>query len=234
MEKIKKLLTAPILGTAVFLLVLLGLFYLQGFDKQSLSLIISVYGGFVATMLGLYVSLYYTREREKDQEKEINKKIMIGSLKLLWSELDLNSRSLKNLVKGYTEMPKIHEALYDNFTFLSTYCEGIKFQVFYGLISSGDMNEISKKDDIFNALQQAYYNLELMLNGIKMTSLIYRDLDSHPKPTSTDIELCWGLLEQEISKGKRTLEFVDKAKSVITDYLTEQGVTFTENRTSTS
>lgn len=230
MNKLRKFALSPITGSIFFLVVLVLLFYFYGVRNNSFELFVGIYGAFVATLLGIYISLYYTREQTKKQENRSTEKITVGALKLLWSELDLNKGSLKYLLEGYKTLPKIDEALYENFVFLSTYGRGIKFDVFYGLISSGAMSEISKDDDIFNALQQAYYNTELMIDGIRMTEQVYKYFNDNPKKTSRDIELMWSLLDLEIKKVERTIKMIDTAGDLLQRYLSVRGVTFSKDK----
>jgi len=151
MYKLKKILVSPLIGTIILITILLTLSYFYIPKYNSLGFLIGIYGAFVATLLGVYVSLYYSREHTKEQEIKVVEKVMIGSLKMLWSELDLNKNSLENLIAGYETMPREHENIFENYKFLSVFCGGIKFEVFYGLISSGAMNDISRNDSVFNS-----------------------------------------------------------------------------------
>lgn len=49
------------------------------YTNKLLELVINVYGAFVATLIGVYISVYYSNKQSKDAEGITHKKIMLGS-----------------------------------------------------------------------------------------------------------------------------------------------------------
>ena len=230
MKTIKKSATKIII-VSVSLLVLVGLLICivnRKEENKSLEIAIQIYGAFLATLFGVYLSLYYSKKEEKERQKYESDKILQGSLKLVWSELDLNSTTLNNLINGLKSMPRNLNKLYEQYNFLIESAKNIKYQTFYSLVSSSAINEICLNDDIFNPLQQAYYNTELTVNGLNISTQVFKDYADQPLNTipSEFRTIAFNLLDKETSKVERTLKLVDKAKKVISEYLKTKGVTF--------
>ncbi len=232
-----KALVTSILISLLLILILIYLllkwYLIYGFNNKALELIIQIYGTFIATLLGVYISLYYSRKRDRERDEKQNQKIMLGYLKVIWSELDINEDVLKFLYEGLKTMPRIVTKLYDQISFLIEHCKGLKNKAFYGSISSGAISEISTDNDIFNNIQQAYYNTELAQNGLNLTTQAYKDLANPQfvKNLPEQEKLAFEILNKEIEKVSRTIELVEKAKKTIFNYLKKEGVTFSKQET---
>lgn len=204
-------------------------YVLSNYNNKLLEQIIQIYGAFVATMLGVYFSLYFSRWQESEKTKKNEEQAMLGSLKIIWSELDINEDIFNNLKSGLEDMPKISTNLYTQQSYLIKYCSGLKSKAFYATMSSGTINIIANHQNIFNALQQAYYNIELTQSGLDLTNEIYRDLaDKEFAAQNPDIvRNAFDMLTKEIKKVKRTIQMISEAKKITFDYLVSKGVTFT-------
>lgn len=138
--------------------------------------------------------------------------------------------------EGLKSMPRIVPKLYNQYIFLLEHGKSIKRDSFYGIITSGGMNEISKNDNIFNALQQAYYNMELAMSGLSLTGEIYKDFDGVKTENvpSDIVNTMFVILDKEIDKLGRTVEFIEIAKHIVFEYLSDRGVTFSEDELSSN
>lgn len=231
MKKIELIPLEISLGLVLILLLLLLEYQRVNYVDKLLEFIIQIFGAFVATFLGVYFSLYYTKKQEKEKEERDSNKVFLGSLKLLWAEMDLNGKAVKNILEGFKSMPRIVPKLYNQHIFLLEHSKSIKTNSFYGVITSGGMNEISKNDNIFNALQQAYYNMEMAINGLTLTGEIYKDFDGIKAENvpSDIVNTMFLILDKEIDKLGRTVDFIERAKHIVFEYLSDRGVTFSED-----
>ncbi len=202
-------------------------------SKQSfLSLIIQVYGGFMATLFGVYISLLASKQEGNQKEERALHKTMLGSLKIIWSELDLNERALNHLIEnGLEKIQRELFSMHDSLDFLINSTGEFKSKAFYGCITSGAINDISQNGKIFNGLQQAYYNLELSytsLIGLRSYYEEYKDknyLTDYPDQRTAAIKQ----IDLLIEKLKKTLKMVIYAKKEVYIYLEGRGVIFTED-----
>lgn len=221
------------LSICLIFLIALEIFFIiyiySEYNNQIYTLIIEIYGAFVATFWGVYFSLYYSKKEEKEKEAIISKKIILGTLKLIYSELDINNIYLKNVLDGLISMPRSLAQLYTQLSFIIDRSKGIKSNALYAAISSGDMHEISKDDLIFNAIQQAYYNIDLGLNGLSLTLNIYKDFVNIDEERIEQAlkEKAVTILDKEIESIGRVIGWVKKAEKILHEYLTSQGITFT-------
>lgn len=196
--------------------------------KEFLEMVLTIFGAFIATLFGVFLSLRYTKKHEKEKESDLNQKILLGSLKLIYSELDFNTKIIDNVIEGLRSMPRSAGLLYDNYNLLIHESNSTKYQCFYGTISSGNMNVISQHEDIFNALQQAYYNLELTMKGLILSQEVYKDFKGikedaiHPEIVGR----LYVILDDELTKATYAREYVMLAKGKLSDYLSSYGITF--------
>jgi hypothetical protein len=223
------------LNLSLLLIIILSTFLLivqkQVSNLDFLKTIIELFGAFVVTFLGVYISISYTKKSDQEKEKKEREKVYIGGLKLLASELSLNEQPLIPLSEAIDNIPDEPGKFYDNYGFLLEMTRDIKTDVFYGLVSSGAMDEISKSEDIFNKVQQAYYNTQKSINGIGLSREVFVDFANKPVATIPQdwIIMAKGIINNESLKLKRTIEMVQEAKKTIIDELGKYGVTFTEN-----
>ena len=163
------------LGSILILLLLLLALQEQTTNSEILKLVTELYGAFVVTFLGVYVSISYSKKQEREKEERDTQKVYISSLKLLASELSFNEQTLSQLVEGFTTMPRIASQYYDQYGMLLQNARKAKTDVFYSLISSGAMEEISKSDKILNDSQLALYNTIDAINGLKTSRNVFKD-----------------------------------------------------------
>jgi hypothetical protein len=199
------------------------------FNSKLLELIIQIYGSFVATLFGVYLSLYFSKKQDRQNTAEKIQQTMLGSLKVIWSELDINEEILRNLNDGLKNMPRNITKLYEQQSYLIEHVKALKYKAFYSTMSSGAINIISNHPDIFNDLQQAYYNLEMTQNGLNLTNQAYKDLidlkfaEQNPELVAA----AFSMLYQERLKVDRTIAMIVKAKKSTSKYLKSKGVIFT-------
>lgn len=221
------------------LLILILLLFLLALQNQltnieMLKFIIEVYGTFVATLLGVYISLGLTKKMDRENEEKSNRKTMLGNLKVIWSELDVNEDILKNLLEeGLKKMPRIAHQLYAQQSYLIKHAEGLKNKAFYSTMSSGAINIISEHNNIFNDLQIAYYNTELTQKGLVLSNETYRDLavPGFALRNPDLVSSAFAILDGETAKVERTISLVKKAKKTVYDYLTANGTRFSREET---
>jgi hypothetical protein len=199
-------------------------------NLEFLKLVTELYGAFVVTFLGVYISLFYSKKQDREKSKEDQEKVYVSSLTLLASELSLNEQPLKALNDAISHLPKEPNKLYENYGFLLEMTKDIKNDVFYNLISSPGMTEISRKFDIFNKVQQAYFNTIKAINGLSLSRevfLNYYDFDITIIPPEL-IDRASEIVNQEVAKLSRTLEMVQEAKKIIIKELETYKIVFVD------
>ena len=181
--------------------------------------------------MGVSISFSYSKKSDQEKEREEREKIYIGGLKLLASELSLNEQPLMPLSEAIDDIPDEPGKYYDNYGFLLEMTRDIKAEVFYSLVSSGTMDEISKSEDIFNKIQQAYYNTQKTINGIGLSREVFKDFADKPVASIPQdwIDMAKGIINNESQKLKRTIEMVKDARIAIEKELKKYGVVFREN-----
>lgn len=214
----------------IILLILLLILQKQISSSNFLHVVIELFGAFVVTFMGVYISINYTKKSDQEKERKEREKVYVGGLKLLASELRLNEQLLPPLNDTIDTIPDNPDKYYDNYGFILEMAHGIKTDVFYNLISSGTIHEISRSDDIFNKVQQAYYNIQGSINGISLSRKVFEDFADKPINTIPQslIDMAKGIINNESQKLKRTIEMVRVAREEIEKELSaEYGVTFT-------
>ncbi len=211
---------SPLNISLALILVLLLLFLaLQGQSSNSgmLRLLTELYGAFIVTFLGVYISISYSKKQESEREEKDRVKVYLGALKLLASELDLNEQPLKTLSQAIYDIPREPDKYYDNYGFILEMTRDIKSDIFYSLIASGSMDEVSKSEVIFNKIQQAYYNTSKAINGIGLSREVFKDYEINSKlPTFPQwLAMASGMIKQEADKVKMAQEMVTSAKEEI-------------------
>ncbi len=214
----------------LILVLLLILLALQGQTTNSdiLKLVTELSGAFVVTFLGVYVSVSYSKKQEREKEERDAQKVYVSSLKLLASELSFNEQTLSQLVEGFATMPRTASRYYDQYGMLLQNARKVKTDVFYSLISSGAMEEISKSDKILNDSQLALYNMIDAINGFKTSRNVFKDYYNKTNIPPNIVAIADGLVDKEYKKIVRALGMVASAKEEIVSELGEYGVTFTE------
>ena len=216
------------LGSILILLLLLLALQEQTTNSEILKLVTELYGAFVVTFLGVYVSISYSKKQEREKEERDTQKVYISSLKLLASELSFNEQTLSQLVEGFTTMPRIASQYNHQYGMLLQTPRKPKTDVFYSLISSGAMEEISKSDKILNDSQLALYNTIDAINGLKTSRNVFKDYYNKADIPPNFVATADGLVNQEYQKTVRALGMVTSAKEEIVRELGKHGVTFTE------
>lgn len=221
-----------LLNISLILILILALLLLelqkQTTNAEILKLGIEIYGACVATFLGVYISLSYSRKQEADKKEEDRRKVYLGALKLLASELSLNEQPLKTLSEAISNLPPEPSKYYNNYGFLLEMTRDIKYDVFYSVIASGSMDEVSKTETIFNKVQQAYFNTIKAINGISLSREVLKDyLEVSRTPAfPVWLERITGMIEQETDKIKRAQQMVTSAKEEIIAELKKYDVSF--------
>lgn len=217
-----------IIAILLLLLCYLKLDYLSDLQRKMLEISALTLGTFAATLVGVYISISYDKEKEIKRAEEESKKILIASLKIIYSELDLNSISLRHIVDGLQNMPFILPRLYDMYQFVIIAAKPLKAEAFYSIIGSNALHEITQDNDIFNAIQQAYYNMKRFVDGLDLSRETYKDvMDKQEKNIPLElVERLRLIHDKEIEVAIRAQKLVNKAMDVIRDYLMANGVIF--------
>lgn len=211
----------------VYLLVLLsaqGMFSNEEFAK----FIIEFAGAFTATFIGVFASFHLSKRFDEEKETKNNERILNSNLKLIWSELDINKLVIKAIVDGIESLPQNVTEYHECYKMLIKHSNSLKTGMFYGSVASGAMDEIAKKDDIFNALQQAYYNLNIGISGLIVSQEMFKDYRKkdlqaiHP----TDTIILKEFAVKELDKMKGIVEFITTAQDNIEKYLEPKGIVF--------
>ncbi len=222
----------PMVSFSLLLLVILLylLFRIQSIVSNTdfLKILVELFGAFVVTFLGVYLSLLFSKKQQEEKNKKDNEAIYTGSLKILASELDLNKDTLTILHQAISNIPDNVGKLYDNYEFLINMSKVVKTNAFNNLISSGGFLEISKNDEIFNKTQQAYFNMELATNGLLISQNVFADFKNIPGdkiPNEIKVH-SMGIVKKEKDKIRRSLIMVKNAKLQIIKELKNFGVVF--------
>lgn len=197
----------------------------EGKIQSLINLGTELVGSFIVTFLGVYISFTYAKKQEADKEKRDAESAYVSALKLLASELSLNEEPLKILAQALADIPEAPTMYYENFGFLIEMTKDIKSDVFYSLIASGALEQISRSDAIFNGLQQTYYNLFKTINGLALTREVFHNLQIEPQ----QIILTANKFKAEtLAKVGRTTALLESTKLLIMSELEKFDVTFTE------
>jgi len=205
---------------------ILFIFYLLTGLNHQIEIIVTIYGGFIATLIGVYWSFHLsTQQAEADKKKE-RKRVLLASLKLILSELDVNEMNLKDVRQALDTMPQQVNTFYDSFTMLQTIVSSLKSQAFYGSIFSGDMREITNESKIFNAIQQAYFNMELSISAFNTVTFSFKSYSEvrDSNLSEDDKNQCQKNITNTKNNLDRLLVIVNKAKQEVKSYLENHGI----------
>lgn len=183
----------------------------------------------IVTFLGVFGSFYLTKRFENHRDAIQSNSVLESALILLWSELDLSETTFITLTDAYKNMPRNPARYYDQYTFLIEMAKGSKTKVFYNITSTQAISELAKNKSIFNAVQQAYYNIELAINGLNLSKELFIEL-RNIKPIPPDlIESSNNIYEKELNKLEQTLTLIVKAKMFIYEELELRGLQFSRD-----
>lgn len=221
-----------ILSTSLSILIvyLLVLSYAQGkfSNEEFVKFVIEFAGAFTATFIGLFVSFHLSKKLDKEKETKNNERVLDSNLKLIWSELDINRLVVEAIIDGIESLPQDVTEYHECYKILIKHSNSTKTGMFYGSVASGAMDEISKRDDIFNAIQQAYYNLNIGVSGLIVSQEMFKDYRKKNLQTihPADIILLKEFTIKELNKMKGIIEFIATAKDSIEKYLGPKGIVF--------
>ena len=205
--------------------ILAVLIYIYSCENKVVEIIVTFWGGFVATLIGVYLSLLVTTEQSKHAEKRKKHSILLSSLKLIYSELDINEMNLQMIQETLDDYESDIASYYDDFTMLNTTLSTLKDKAFYGLIASGSMEEITTIPKIYNSIQQAYFNMGLTVNGFNATRLIFKGFKNSKKSiTAKEKEMCINQLELFKKRLSSQIGIIIRAKKEITTFLIKNNV----------
>lgn len=224
---------SPLLRTTIltFFLVdvtLVSLLWLEG-STDSGSLIntsVGVFGTFIATFLGVYLSYYLitAEERKRSIRKE---KFVLSSI---WDELRFNKFVLKQ-IEGNFELDKLLKIkilrfLFDKFSNLYEISTKVKDGSYLAAQNSGFIAEI-KSDDILNVIRQGYENCSFFQTQMLINSLdfqqkanvfsslelaagdsqkILRDVEDKIRSTGEELKIAAKAVEKAIDTIAKRLE----------------------------
>ena len=223
--KLRKKIT--LLETVTFILFISIALYLILYSKSYisndsfLSDIILIFGTLIATIVGVYLSFVFAEVKNRER-------ILLASLKTIYSELSFNLQTLNNLLTGVKSMPQNLSRMYDQYLYAIKHGKNINTIAFNGLIYSGAIYEVSTDDNIFNTLQQAYYNSQLTINGLNLTADIFKEFVDHPNllQNSEFVEDAWNIHNEEIKKIEDAIDFTEKAMKTVIDFLSTKSIRF--------
>lgn len=218
---------SPIFQTVILLLtfvVIFLIFIFMGLANNAFAIIVTIYGDFVATVIGVYWSIYLTNIKAHEDDQKNREAILLGSLKLLYSELDINEMNLESVAEALRVMPLKITEFFGNFTLLEPVILGLKTQAFYGVISSGDMREITTEVDIFNPIQQAYFNMDLFKSGFVTAKIIFKEFKNDtPYITVYERNQCLSTLNNVKENIDKILKIIKIAKGTTAQFLIKKG-----------
>lgn len=201
----------------------------NSFQRQNfLLMLIELLGSFVVTFLGVFASYSYSKKLEKESSDAEKQDLYTSSLELIASEMSLNEQTLQGLKEGITTMPHTLTQLASSYDMLIAVAKDIQTKAFYGLISSGGMQEITKNHDIFNAIQQSYYNLQKTISGLHSSREVFREyhqLTTIPQVIAKQAET---IIAQESDKIERGIGMTTKGIKLIVKELKQYDIVFTD------
>lgn len=148
-----------------FLLILffevLMFYFLDNPDNFMLALVTG-YGTFVATLIGVYLSLHFTKVQEEAKTNREARKRERFYLGLLWNELRFNKHRVEEIKRNYNfkvDDPNLMKWTLIRFTNVYETIKLFKTTAYEALLSSGSVICISS-DDVYNSIETAYADLK--------------------------------------------------------------------------
>lgn len=204
--------TIILLLTLAFLLLLL---WYQSFasTEDFAKTIIELVGAIIATFLGVYVSFGLTISEDYEKELLTTKKIYSKNLKLLRSELSLDLQNTEVVCSALETMPRNPSQYFNQYSFLIELSKSIKTVHFNTLIGSTGMDEIADNDELFNAILEAFYNIELFVVSLNVSrnALTDKELLNDPRLR----ENYENIINGGILKAKDTARFIRIALNLV-------------------
>lgn len=141
--------------------------------NETISVQLQVIGGFAATFIAFSCTMFLDyRKKESDQKEDI-KSLAVA----LNSELTVNVRKLENLLDGIEKTPKKRSQIKVIRSFFPMWVEqleSLKFDVFKGLLNSGDVKILTRDLELMAEINIAYYNMGLLIEkGHVISRLIF-------------------------------------------------------------
>ncbi len=222
----------PILLVSLSLLIILG-FVLWFYQSQStpekfLEMFISAVATLITTFVGVLASFGLSSKFEEKKENKRRQNTYNSSLKLIASELDINQLAMANVLEGLKSMPRTLKQLHSNYQVIVEVASGAKTKAFYSLMSTSAFEEIGQRDDVFNSLQQAYYNMEMTTNGLALSQIVFKDYEVLPVLTQNMVNKANEMIEKETNKVVNTIGFIQIARELLISKLKKAGVTFSK------
>lgn len=193
-------------------------------------MVIELLGAFTVTFLGLYASNIYSKKQDYENKKRESNNYYKSALVLISSELDFNEKILLHLIDGINSMPKLLKTYHSQFSFLIEVAKPIKSNAFYATFYTQSIHEIINNLELFNALQQAYYNIELAVNGLYLSRDAHTECIKMPEEliTSDILENSNMMIVGDKNKIIRAIELLRKAKNVSDTELDKYNLKFTQ------
>lgn len=195
-------------------------------------MVMGLLGTAIVTFLGVYASFSLTSEEERKREAENRERNYISGLKLIYSELTINEEAIDTITTALKNIPDKPSALYENYTFLMQMSKGVRTKNFDTLIGAEAMSEISGRDDVFNCIQKAYYNIEKAISGLSLSREVFiefknKDDKTLPQELKGNVS---AIITREVKKLDSTLNLIKIAEVRLLGVLSAQGVTFVLDR----
>jgi hypothetical protein len=215
-------------NTILILLLILEVLFLAYliFPVPIIEMIVIIYGGFVATLAGVYWSLYLSKKNEETKDIKLSKKRFLGSLKLIHNELEIDGRIAQILVKNLSAIEPNLKYIPSQFKDIKKTSLLIKTNAYYGVISSGGMDEISNHDDVFNSIQKAYHNLNLAIATLETGESVLSSVSVYDNTPDAQkiLEGAMEFLNGELETFKNNYNNIHAAILLMKKYFEENGI----------
>lgn len=179
-------------------------------------------GGFIATLLGVSYSLAYDSSRKKKEEHNA----FINMAKTLYMEISYNQQRYvflyNSLCKDAGGLSTSPLDLVEDFPMWHNSAKTLSFDVYKGVLNSGDMKTLANIQSFHNPVMQAYLNARLFLDGVQAHWSFIESVAHSDAPASVSHDT---LIKSLI----RVQSINDNAATILANYLVKNGLNITQN-----
>lgn len=147
----------PIILLITLLFMISRHFFIYG-EGLTLNIVLQIFGGFIATLFGVYLSLHLTNKEEYMRKQADSLQKLINALLLISDDISFKKFNYEIIKKVLDKNQPNSYLIRDDFAFIQPILKGIDNQIFFSIVASGDFLEISKNDTLTYNIQLAYSN----------------------------------------------------------------------------
>lgn len=215
------------LFVSIFLLITVSFLFWIHFIKtnivSTLNLFLQVFGGFVATLFGVYISLTLTN-KEESRKEDIESKIYLNeSLKIILNEIAFNNQMLTLALKMLDKKSTKAFLILDDFNDALFPIKNTKDRAYYTLIGSNKFIHISKDLDLLNILSASYDNTKITINQVGMGRNILKNYKLK-KDDKKELEYFVNILDMSLAQIKGQIKINKKAIKKIKSILKSSNI----------